>query len=173
MTEQQKQGQGDSPQKPLLKFSVMHYKKEGVSDEAFKKWFEEEQIPQSITMFKKYNIARYSMVLLPTIAKAFRSPVTNILTKYLTPSILREKFDQELKERRNTNWKMADFSAVTSYWVHDPDDLRNVLASPEWAEKIAGPETDWVNMESAVVLAGFETVYLEDGKIINTVPLPE
>ncbi|KAI1401840.1 hypothetical protein F4819DRAFT_456887 [Hypoxylon fuscum] len=153
MTEQQKQGQGDSPQKPLLKFSVMHYKKEGVSDEAFKKWFEEEQIPQSITMFKKYNIARYSM--------------------YLTPSILREKFDQELKERRNTNWKMADFSAVTSYWVHDPDDLRNVLASPEWAEKIAGPETDWVNMESAVVLAGFETVYLEDGKIINTVPLPE
>ncbi|KAI1455403.1 hypothetical protein F4805DRAFT_436086 [Annulohypoxylon moriforme] len=153
MSEQKTQDQsGGSPAKPLLKFSVMHYKKEGVSDEAFKKWFEEEQIPRSISIFKKYNIARYSM--------------------FLTPAVLREAFDQELKERRNTNWKMADFSAVTSYWVHDVDDLRNVLSSDEWAEKIAGPETDWVNMESAVVLAGFETVYLEHGEIINTVPDP-
>ncbi|OTA81102.1 hypothetical protein M434DRAFT_401490 [Hypoxylon sp. CO27-5] len=153
MAEQKAQEQGSSPQKPLLKFSVMHYKKERVSDEAFKKWYEEEQVPRCITIFKKYNIVKYSM--------------------YLTPTVLREAFDQELKERRNSNWKMGDFSAVSSYWVHDADDLRNVLSSSDWAEKIAGPETDWVNMGSAVVLAGFETVYLDDGKIINTVPLPE
>jgi hypothetical protein len=68
-------------------------------------------------------------------------------------------------------WALSDFDAVTSYWVRTPDDIRALLSDPEWAEKVSEREKHWVNTGNVVITAGWETVYLEDGQIVNTQPL--
>lgn len=54
MTEQQAQ--------PLLKFSAHHYCSEGVDEQAFAKWYTEEQILRMIKIIQKPGILHYRLV---------------------------------------------------------------------------------------------------------------
>lgn len=98
-----------------------------------------------------------------------RNHLTDCIRQFITPSFLRHAFAGEIEQLQKP-WVMADYDAVTSYWVRSPDDMRCLLTDPEWQQDITGPEKEWVAAENVVVLAGFETVYLQDGKIINKQP---
>lgn len=49
---------------PLLKFSAHHYRAEGVDEQAFAKWYTEEQIPRMIKIIQKHGILHYRLVSL-------------------------------------------------------------------------------------------------------------
>ena len=132
---------------PLLKFSVQFNRKEGITEEAFTTYMNTVQMPRAAPVIKKHGIVKYSL--------------------FLSPSPMRAAFGDELVNQLDKpTWKMTGFDAMTSYWVRSPDDLRALLADPEWEEKVTGPEAEWIDMETVVVLAGFETTYVEDGDIV-------
>ena len=62
---------------------------------------------------------------------------------------------------------MADFDVTTSYWVRNPDELRTLLADPEWDEEVQSKEDSWVDSDRASIQVGFEAVFVEDGQIID------
>jgi hypothetical protein len=87
----------------------------------------------------------------------------------MTPEAVRKPWEQEMAAR--SGWSFATFDSVDSFWVHDPKDFQNLLSDPEWAGgKFRETEATYGNLESAVVIVGWDTVYLEDGEIVNTTP---
>lgn len=46
----------------VIKYSVDHYRKEGVSEEAFEKFFQEQHLANALPLFKKYGIIKYCVV---------------------------------------------------------------------------------------------------------------
>jgi len=46
----------------LLKFSAHHFRADGVDEQAFDKWYQEEQIPRMIKIIQKHGIKRYKLV---------------------------------------------------------------------------------------------------------------
>ncbi|KAF2136528.1 uncharacterized protein K452DRAFT_322356 [Aplosporella prunicola CBS 121167] len=149
MAEAKEQQHQQEQQGPLLKLSVQHYRKEGVSEEAFTRWIQEDHIRRAVRILQKHNVVRYA--------------------QYLTPSAAREMFQADLAHK--PGWKLADYDAIISYWVRSADDMRGLLADPEWAEQVNARETEWADTVNVVTMAGFETVYIEDGQIVNTTPL--
>ncbi|OTB00390.1 hypothetical protein M426DRAFT_15526 [Hypoxylon sp. CI-4A] len=138
------------PQVPqqILKFTVQHYKHPDRSDEEFMKWYSEIHRPRMVRLVHKHNIFRYSL--------------------FLTPSNLRGAFQADLQTTRpKSGWQMADFDVTTSYWVRNPDELRNMLADPEWDEDVQNKEDSWIDTDQASIQVGFETVFVEDGQIIE------
>ncbi|KAI1353991.1 hypothetical protein F5Y01DRAFT_274926 [Xylaria sp. FL0043] len=132
----------------LLKFTVQHYKSPNVSDDAFMKWYQEEHRPRMVKLVHKHNVARYAL--------------------FLTPSFLRNGFQEDLQKfRGKQGWKMADFDVTTTYWVKDPEHLRNMLSDPEWDAQVQDLEEGWVDQERALIQVGWETVYVEDGQVIE------
>ncbi|KAI0412243.1 hypothetical protein F5X98DRAFT_379989 [Xylaria grammica] len=112
------------------------------------KWYQDEHQPRMAKLVQKHNVARYSL--------------------YLTPSFLRGAFQQDLQKfRGKEGWKMADFDVTTTYWVKDPDHLRNMLSDPEWDAQVQDLEEGWIGQDRAAVQVGWETVYVEDGQIIE------
>lgn len=62
---------------------------------------------------------------------------------------------------------MADFDATTTYWVRDPETLRNMLSDPEWDAQVQDVEDGWIDKDRASILVGWELVSVEDGQIIE------
>lgn len=62
MAEQQNEAELAKSSGQLIKYTVAHYRKEGVSHEDFVKWMTHEHIPTAIPLFKKHNIRKYSLV---------------------------------------------------------------------------------------------------------------
>ncbi|KUI64395.1 hypothetical protein VM1G_11192 [Cytospora mali] len=140
---------------PLLKFSAHHYRAEGVDEQAFAKWYQEEQIPRMMNLLKKHGIDRYKL--------------------YITPASLRSVFQEDLVKLKGTlpGWKMAPFDVTSSYWVTDPDKLRGLLSDPDWEGKVVAFEKDWIDTSKAEVQIGWESTYLEDGEIVNVAETKE
>jgi len=45
-----------------VKYTVEHYRKDGVSGEAFTRWFTQQFLPRAIPILKKHNILRHAVV---------------------------------------------------------------------------------------------------------------
>ncbi|KAI1822717.1 hypothetical protein F4861DRAFT_513263 [Xylaria intraflava] len=132
----------------LLKLSVQHYKHKDVSQDDFYKWLHAEHIPVAAEIVKKHNIVRWSTTL--------------------NPVAMQQAFGEELHSSlgKPAGWVMADFDAVTNYWVRDPNDIRALMRDPEWAERVSAVEVGWIDPERASILVGFENVFIDDGEIL-------
>jgi hypothetical protein len=49
----------------LIKYTVEHYRKEGVSEEAFEKFFSEVHLATTLPLMKKYGFVKYTVVSSP------------------------------------------------------------------------------------------------------------
>ncbi|KUI61329.1 hypothetical protein VP1G_08507 [Cytospora mali] len=135
--QQQQQQQQQAQPVPLLKFSAHHYRAEGVDEQAFAKWYQEEQVPRMMNLLKKHGIDRYKLE------------------------------DLDKLKGTLPGWKMAPYDVSSSYWVSDPDKLRGLLTDPDWDGKVVAFEKDWIDTSKAEVQIGWENTYLEDGEIVN------
>lgn len=61
---------------------------------------------------------------------------------------------------------------TSSYWG-TPDQLRAMLSDPDWNSKVVAFEERWIDTSRAETQIGFETDFLQDGKIINVSELKE
>lgn len=46
----------------LMKFTLTHYRKAGITHEAFMKWIVEVHLPKALPLFKKHGIVGYALV---------------------------------------------------------------------------------------------------------------
>jgi len=63
---------------------------------------------------------------------------------------------------------MAPYDAVVTYWVSDPQKVRNMLQDPDWNEKVVRFEEGWNDQGRVDVQIGTQTAYIEGGEIVNT-----
>lgn len=46
----------------LVKYTVSHFRKEGVTEAEFEKFFMETHVPTAVALFKKYGVVKYAVV---------------------------------------------------------------------------------------------------------------
>jgi hypothetical protein len=66
-------------------------------------------------------------------------------------------------------WKVHDCDMVVSYWLRSGDDLKALATDPEWPV-ITQTEKYHNDMDRAEIIIGWETMYMQDGNIVNCVP---
>ncbi|KAI2622482.1 hypothetical protein GGR54DRAFT_598685 [Hypoxylon sp. NC1633] len=124
-----------------IKYTVDHYRKEGVSEEALLKWFHEVHIPNAVPLMKKHGITKY--------AAHTRAPE------------LCDAFQVALDSAR-PEWEISKADVVLEFWMPDMKCLSNLFLDPEWTEKAVKNQEDWINETISTVHIGYDTVYLED-----------
>lgn len=82
---------------------------------------------------------------------------------------MQQAWEQELRTSmgKPPGWGMADYDITTSYWVRDPDDMRRLLEDEDWAKFVSAVEVDWVDLDRASILVGYETVFVDGGEIVG------
>lgn len=61
---------------------------------------------------------------------------------------------------------MAPYDVTSSYWA-TPEQLRAMLADPDWEGKVVAFERDWIDTSRESTQIGWESAFLQDGKIVN------
>lgn len=80
---------------------------------------------------------------------------------------MNEAFGAELAKIR-PGWEMGGFDALLEYWLRDLNDLKGLLADPEWAAKAVKDEDKWCDLSKSTLHIGFDTPYLlETGEAVN------
>lgn len=64
--------------------------------------------------------------------------------------------------------KVPNWDVTTSYWLHSPEDIKKFHEDPEWISRVAVQAMEWVDPEVHVAF-GQEVIYLDNGKVLNTV----
>ncbi|KAM7193987.1 hypothetical protein V8F33_007493 [Rhypophila sp. PSN 637] len=139
-------------QMPFLKVSVLHYRDKSRDEGEWMKWYLEEQIPRFVSVAHKHGIDRLEL--------------------YFTPSAFKEQFQSDLDTLKGgcaAGWNMAPYDAVVTYWVTDPQNVRNMLNDPDWNDKVVAFEKGWIDQTKVDVQIGTQKSFIEDGKIDNTV----
>ncbi|KAH9992258.1 hypothetical protein F4779DRAFT_609322 [Xylariaceae sp. FL0662B] len=136
------------PDQQLIKYTVEHYLKEGVSEEAFNKWFHEVHLHWALPLMKKHGVVHY--------AAQFRA------------AQLGTAFQAELDKFR-PGWVVSKAHMVIEYWVPDLDVLKKLIVDPEWVDKAVRNQEDWIDMTTSTSHVGYETRYMENGQIIKAV----
>lgn len=62
MTDQDRPDEKQQHTEQLLKLSVQHYRKQGVSEEDFLRWIQQDHIPRAARIIQKHNVVRYAQV---------------------------------------------------------------------------------------------------------------
>ncbi|OTA97041.1 hypothetical protein M434DRAFT_392221 [Hypoxylon sp. CO27-5] len=134
--------------KNILKVEAFHYKLDSVSDEAFEKYVHQVLTPKWVALVKRHNVLRY--------------------TSTITPSTFSKEFGPVLEQTR-PGWQMNEAHLTITYYVRNIDEMKAIVADPEYESRGRDTEVGWIDTSKGQVKIGWETTYLEDGKVINTV----
>ncbi|KAI1392615.1 uncharacterized protein F4822DRAFT_134107 [Hypoxylon trugodes] len=133
----------------FLKLSVIHWRVPGVSEEDYQNWIHKTIIPPMMRLVEKHNIVHYS--------------VTS------TPSSLHPEWNAMIAGLgRGPAWKVVDCDMIVNYWLRSSDDLKALATDPDYP-KITATEKDFSDKDHAEIIVGYETLYLVNGKVVNTV----
>jgi len=91
-----------------------------------------------------------------------------MIRQFITPASLRTFFQADLDKLKGSlpGWKMTQYDVTSSYWA-TPDQLRALLTDPNWEGKVVKFEEGWIDTSRAECQIGWESVYLQDGEIVN------
>ncbi|KAI0384268.1 hypothetical protein F5Y04DRAFT_249403 [Hypomontagnella monticulosa] len=127
-----------------IKYSVEHYRKPGVSDEAFMKWFQAQHLPNALPLMKKHGITKYAV--------------------HHRDAELCAALQAEFAKSR-PGWVTSRADLVLEYWLPSMSCLQALVTDPEWTEKAIKGQDDWVDMSKSIIHLGPDTTYLENGSI--------
>ncbi|RDW76192.1 hypothetical protein BP5796_07013 [Coleophoma crateriformis] len=130
----------------LLKICVNHYKAAECSHEDFEKFMTTSHVRAAAGIIARHDVVKYAQYLTPPTARAIFAPDVSTLPP---------------------GWSLSPYDAQTQYYVRSADDLRGLLMDPEWHEKVSKVETAYTNVSEVMIMVGWETVYIEDAKVIN------
>ncbi|KAI0387008.1 hypothetical protein F5Y04DRAFT_275463 [Hypomontagnella monticulosa] len=132
----------------FVKVTVQHWRKEGVKEEDFVKWCQEEQVPRYIGLVKKHGFFRWTM--------------------YFTPSASRAPLEALLAGK--PGYKVDDYDVVLNYYAPSLDNVVSLMSDPEFVTRASEPEQAWVDTTRAHLQIGHEVVYLDYGEFTSTLP---
>jgi hypothetical protein len=79
---------------------------------------------------------------------------------------MRDIIEEKLPWAVRPGWKIDDHDAVIQVYIKTPEQMMAIVSDPDFQSLIAGDD-DFVDASKASVTAGWEEVYVEDGKIVN------
>ncbi|XXH05459.1 hypothetical protein Hte_011886 [Hypoxylon texense] len=130
----------------LIKYTIEHYRKDGVSEEALLRWFREWHIPRAVPLMNKYGITKYSVLTrIPELCDAFQGDLNRV----------------------RPTWEVSKADFVLEYWMPDLGCLRTLVMDPDWAEGAVKDQDNWLDMSKSTVHIGHDMTYLENGKVVN------
>ncbi|OJJ75993.1 hypothetical protein ASPBRDRAFT_192171 [Aspergillus brasiliensis CBS 101740] len=136
-----------APQKQLvLKLTSFRYKKEGISWKDFHEYGARHHAPMAARIQERHGAYK----------------ITHVYTPPITKSLITEKLPWALRP----GWKLDDHDVSISMYVPDPETLQAIIADPEFQSLVAG-EDHILDQERATVTAGWEEVFLDEGKIVD------
>ncbi|KAI1386967.1 uncharacterized protein F4822DRAFT_331212 [Hypoxylon trugodes] len=135
--------------KQLLKVEAFHYKLDSVSDDAFEKYINEDLTPKWVALIKKHDVIRY--------------------TSTITPTTFAGEFGPVLEQLR-PGWKMNEANLTLTYYVRSFDEMKAILNDPDYQAKGRDTEVGWIDTSRGQLKLGWETVYIENGEVVNTTP---
>ncbi|KAL9622768.1 MAG: hypothetical protein Q9160_002886 [Pyrenula sp. 1 TL-2023] len=148
MADQQTTPSSTTPTTPgrPLKYTVEHYRKEGVTEQAFLDWFRNVHIPAALPLMKKHGIVGYAVLARePEVATAFQSEVDKV----------------------RPGWIVSTCDLVLEYWVPDLGCVTALVMDPDWDGKACKNQEDWLDMSRATMHVGYDTMYLRGGEIVD------
>ncbi|MCJ1327598.1 hypothetical protein MMC10_004269 [Thelotrema lepadinum] len=129
-----------------IKYTVEHYRKDGVSSEAFMDWFTNVVLPKAMPVMKKHNVLKVAVHRTDhKVGPAFQGVVDQV----------------------RPGWKVSDCDFVLEHWVYDLESIVKLSSDPEWFGEVLKDGEDWLDTSRSNIYIGYDTTYLEDGAIKN------
>lgn len=75
-------------------------------------------------------------------------------------------FEEKLPWAVRPGWKIDAHDVMISVWIRTPESMMAIVTDPDFQALIAGDD-EVIDNDKATVTAGWEEVYVEDGKIVN------
>ncbi|KAI1808967.1 hypothetical protein F4811DRAFT_499648 [Daldinia bambusicola] len=133
----------------LLKIEAYHYKLESVTDEDFEKYVREVLTPKWVGLIKRHNVVRYTSTITPSSSAAeFGSIVASV----------------------RPGWTLIEAHLTFTYYVRSFDEFKGIIADPDYQAKGRDVEVGWIDTSKGHVKLGWESVYIENGQVVNTIP---
>ncbi|KAB8276137.1 hypothetical protein BDV30DRAFT_235974 [Aspergillus minisclerotigenes] len=88
------------------------------------------------------------------------------VTQVYTPSITRKLITDKIPWAVRPGWSIDDHDVSISVYVPSPETLQAIVTDPEFQSLIAG-EDEILDQTRAHVTAGWEEVFIEDGKTVD------
>ena len=147
-----------------LKYTVEHFRKDGVSEQAFHDWFHRVHLPQALPLLKKHGILRYAVVS-PATSVPAASGVANGC-QHVRDAQVGAAF-QAVVDQVRPGWKVSECDLVLEYWMESLESVKALAMDPEWNEKAVKGQGDWLDMSRAGIHIGYDTTYLDRGEIVD------
>lgn len=151
-----------------IKYTIEHYRKDGVSDEKLLSWFNGTHIPLALPLMDKYGITKYSVVSRSLfISHESRTPaLTRQRQQHTRRDDLCDAFQANLHRVRPT-WEISKADFVVEYWMPSLECFKKLVSDPEWLEGAAKDQDNYLDMSRSTVHIGEEVTYLENGKVLK------
>ncbi|KAK1570173.1 uncharacterized protein LY79DRAFT_584214 [Colletotrichum navitas] len=133
-----------------IKYTGEHYRKDGVSEEDFMRWFTTQFLPRAVPIIKKHNILRC----------AFQEADPKL------GAALQADLDQ-----MRPAWKVNDCDIILEYWFDDLESMESLLFDPQWTQTALKDWNDWLDVSRSTIRISYDTTFLEHGAIKNVTGL--
>ncbi|KAK4184882.1 hypothetical protein QBC35DRAFT_466056 [Podospora australis] len=128
----------ETPQ--LIKLEICLYKQKDITSDEFINWVTKEYHLKAAPLMRKHGIVQWAQTITPP---HFREP-------------MREAF---VLQMGRTNWTVAEYDIVMTYWLRSLNDMAALVQDPEWIE-LEKEAWRWGNMDIGHVVVGHEIIQL-------------
>jgi hypothetical protein len=87
-------------------------------------------------------------------------------TQFHTPPAARAIIEEKLPWALRPGFKLDDHDITINVWVRTTEDMLAIVMDPDFQTLVAGDDKT-VDLTKATITAGWEEVYVENGKIVN------
>ncbi|GAB1196792.1 hypothetical protein APSETT444_006069 [Aspergillus pseudonomiae] len=150
-----------APQKQLvLRLTSFRYKKDGISEKDFHEYGTRQHAPNAARIQERHGAIKVTHV------NGKKYLLTHRSRKIYTPSISKKLITDKIPWAVRPGWSIDDHDVSISVYVPDPETLQAIVTDPEFQSLIAG-EDEILDQTRAHVTAGWEEVFIENGKIVD------
>ncbi|KAL9111100.1 MAG: hypothetical protein Q9227_004363 [Pyrenula ochraceoflavens] len=136
-----------APQKEVvLKLSSFRYKRPGVSDKDLWEFGTKKHAPLAAQIQARHGVLK--------------------VTQFYTPPVSKQLITDKLPWVIQSGWEIADYDISVSFYVRTTDTMQAVITDPDFQALMAEDDT-YLLTDKAKLTAGFEEVFVEDGKVLE------
>jgi hypothetical protein len=158
-----------APQKEVvLKLSSFRYRKEGVSEKEFHDYATKEHSPKAAVIQARHGALKVTQV------QWFQIPGSICLIRadclvgwqYHTPTTTKQLITSKIPWALRPGWEIDEHDIEASIWVRNTETLHAIIADPDF-QKLAAGDDEICDSTRGKITAGWEEVFVEDGKIVD------
>ncbi|GKZ24595.1 hypothetical protein AbraIFM66951_011999 [Aspergillus brasiliensis] len=136
-----------APQKQMvLKLTSFRYKKEGISEKDFHEYASKSHAPKAAIVQARHGALK--------------------VCQYHTPSASKKLITEKIPWAVRPGWEIEDHDIMVSVYVPNAETAQAIVMDPDFQSLVAG-EDEICDQTRAKLTAGWEEVFVEDGKVVD------